>query len=48
MMIIVEHFWNDDETEKELDQALARSGRLRQSILKSVFEGSLVGWRKNV
>jgi len=31
-----------DEIEKELDQALARSERLRQSILKSAFEGRLV------
>jgi type I restriction enzyme, S subunit len=31
-----------DEIEKELDQALARSERLRQSILKSAFEGKLV------
>ena len=38
-----------DEIENELDQALpygddmARSERLRQSILKSAFEGRLVG-----
>jgi len=32
-----------DEIEKELDQALARSERLRQSILKRAFEGRLVG-----
>ena len=31
-----------DEIEKELDQALARSERLRQSILKRAFEGRLV------
>ncbi len=31
-----------DEIEKELDQALARSERLRQSILKRAFEGKLV------
>ena len=31
-----------DEIEKELDQALARSERLRQSILKQAFEGKLV------
>ncbi len=31
-----------DEIEKELDQALARAGRLRQSILKRAFEGRLV------
>jgi type I restriction enzyme, S subunit len=30
-----------DEIEKELDQALARSERLRQSILKKAFEGRL-------
>jgi type I restriction enzyme S subunit len=31
-----------DEIEKELDQSLARSERLRQSILKKAFEGQLV------
>ena len=31
-----------DEIEKELDQALARSERLRQSILKRAFDGTLV------
>ena len=31
-----------DEIEKELDQALARSEQLRQSILKRAFEGKLV------
>ena len=31
-----------DEIEKELDQALARAERLRQSILKRAFEGRLV------
>jgi type I restriction enzyme S subunit len=31
-----------DEIEKELDQALVRSGRLRQAVLKSAFEGRLV------
>jgi type I restriction enzyme S subunit len=31
-----------DEIEKELEQALARSERLRQSILKRTFEGKLV------
>jgi hypothetical protein len=35
-----------DEIEKELDQALARSERLRQSILKRAFEGRLVGQEK--
>ena len=34
-----------DEIEKEIDQALARSERLRQSILKRVFEGKLVAQR---
>jgi hypothetical protein len=33
--------------EKELDQALARSERLRQSILKRAFEGRLVGWEES-
>jgi hypothetical protein len=32
-----------DEIEKELDQALTRHDRLRQSILKRAFEGKLVG-----
>lgn len=31
------------ENEKELNQALARSERLGQSILKRAFEGRLVG-----
>ena len=31
-----------DEIEKELDQALVRAERLRQSVLKSAFEGRLV------
>ena len=31
-----------DEIETEFDQALARSERLRQSILKRAFEGRLV------
>ena len=31
-----------DEIGRELDQALARSERLRQSILKRAFEGRLV------
>jgi type I restriction enzyme S subunit len=30
-----------DEIESELDQALARAERLRQSILKQAFEGKL-------
>ena len=34
-----------DEIEKEIDQALARSERLRQSILKRAFEGKLVAQR---
>ncbi|MFH1633500.1 MAG: restriction endonuclease subunit S [Chloroflexota bacterium] len=37
-----------DEIEKELDQALARSERLRQSILKRAFEGRLIGQKSNV
>lgn len=36
------NLWNDNQIEKELDQALARSERLRQSILKRAFEGRLV------
>ena len=32
----------DDEIEKELDEALVRAERLRQSVLKSAFEGRLV------
>ena len=35
-----------DEIEKELDQALARSEQLQQSILKSAFEGKLVSKRR--
>ena len=30
------------ETEKELVETLVRSGRLRQAVLKSAFEGRLV------
>ena len=41
-MIIDVYFWNGNEIEKELDQALARSEHLRQSILKRAFEGMLV------
>jgi type I restriction enzyme M protein len=35
-----------DEIEKELDQALTRSERLRQSILKRAFEGRLMRQEK--
>lgn len=31
-----------DEIEKELGEALVRAERLRQSVLKSAFEGRLV------
>jgi hypothetical protein len=42
----------NDETERELYQALpygddmARTERLRQSMLKRAFEGRLVGWEE--
>ena len=31
-----------DEIEKELDRALVRAERLRESVLKSAFQGRLV------
>ncbi len=32
-----------DEIERELDEALLRAARLRQSVLKQAFAGELVG-----
>jgi len=37
-----------DEIEKELDQALARADRLRQSMFQSAFDGILVGREEGV